>query len=141
MVLKLNRTAILILWGKYSVFVVPIDKTIKGNSYSNLQLVLQDFQIFYVTLFKTGFDTLQAHFNQGVGSICFKIIKNFLLNILHVSDFKSVCKSKSYDENGDFVPFSDLGFWTVWHQKFGKILQKIGFLEGYKSVLNIFIQI
>ena len=67
MMLKLNRIAILILWGKYSVFVVPIDKTIKGNSYSNLQLVLQDFQIFYVTLFKTGFGTLQVHFNQWGG--------------------------------------------------------------------------
>ena len=64
MVLKLNRIAILILWGKYRVFVVPIDKTIKGNSYSNLKLVLPDFQKFYVTLFKTGFVTLQVHFNQ-----------------------------------------------------------------------------
>ena len=43
MVLKLNRIAILILKGKYGVFVVPIDKTINGNSYSNLKLVLQDF--------------------------------------------------------------------------------------------------
>ena len=67
MVLKLNRIAILILWGKYSVFVVPIDKTIKGNSYLNLKLVLQDFQIFNVTLFKIGFGTLQVHFNQWGG--------------------------------------------------------------------------
>ena len=67
MVLKLNRIAILILWGKYRVFVVPIDKTIKGNSYLNLKLVLQDFQIFYVTLFKIGFGTLQVHFNQWGG--------------------------------------------------------------------------
>ena len=52
------------VWGKYPVFVVPIDKTIKGNSYSNLKLVLPDFQKIYVTLFKTGFVTLQVHFNQ-----------------------------------------------------------------------------
>ena len=60
MVLKLNRIAILILWGKYRVFVVPIDKTIKGNSYLNLKLVLQDFQFFYVTLFKIGFGTYRS---------------------------------------------------------------------------------
>ena len=67
MVLKFNRIALLILWGKYNVFVVPIDKTIKGNSYLNLKLVLQDFQIFYVTLFKIGFGILQVHFNQWGG--------------------------------------------------------------------------
>ena len=31
-------------------------------------------------------------FQSGRGSICFKIIRNFLLNILHVSDFKPVSK-------------------------------------------------
>ena len=61
---KLNRIATLILWGKYSVLVVPIDKTIKGKSYSNLKLDLQDFQVFYVSLFKTGLGTLQDQFNQ-----------------------------------------------------------------------------
>ena len=55
------------IWGEYSWFVVPIDKTIEGHSYSNLKHVLQDFKNLYVTLFKTGFDTLQVHFNQGGG--------------------------------------------------------------------------
>ena len=56
--LKLNLIAKLSILGEFSWFVVSIDKTIRGNSYLKLELVLQDFQENYVTLFKTDFGTL-----------------------------------------------------------------------------------
>ena len=40
--LKLNLIAKLSILGEFSWFVVSIDKTIRGHSYSNLKLVLQD---------------------------------------------------------------------------------------------------
>ena len=41
--------------------------TIEGHSYSNIKIVLQDFEIFRVTLLQTYFGTFQAHFNERGG--------------------------------------------------------------------------
>ena len=43
MVLKLNTTATLFILGEYSRSIVPIDGTIEGHSYLNLEFGLQDF--------------------------------------------------------------------------------------------------
>ena len=45
-------------------FSTTIDETKHGNSYLEFPELLWDFQKYFVTLFKTGLDTLRVQFNQ-----------------------------------------------------------------------------
>ena len=45
-------------------YSTTIDETKHGNSYLEFPELLWDFQKYFVTLFKTGLDTLRVQFNQ-----------------------------------------------------------------------------
>ena len=60
---------------------------------------------------------------------------------MHILDFTSVCKWKSYYQNSDFVPFSKFTFVTVWHEKFDSIMSEIGFWKRYSNFLHNVIHI
>ena len=62
-----------------------------------------------------------------------------ITSLLHVLGLKSVCKSKSYDAKGVFVPFVKRAFFCVWHEKQMIILFKTGFLQCCKVFKVIFL--
>ena len=75
-------------------------------------------------------------------NIVFAIIStttNIITSLLHVLELKSVCKSKSYDAKGVFVPFFKRAFFCVWHGKQMIILFKTGFLQCCKVFKVIFL--
>ena len=72
-------------------FSTTIDETKHGNSYLEFPELLWDFQKYFVTLFKTGLDTLRVQFNQWGGLNALKTSYRSH-NFLNVSDLKSDSK-------------------------------------------------
>ena len=68
-------------------YSTTIDETKHGNSYLEFPELLWDFQKYFVTLLKTGLDTLRV---QSVrGSKCLQNFIQVLQFFLNVSDLKS----------------------------------------------------
>ena len=75
--------------------------------------------------------------------LCILTTTNFITEILPVSDLICVCKLKSYDSKGDFVPFFKRAIVTVWHEKQNIFLFRTGFLQCCKgfSVISIWYEV
>ena len=119
-----------------------------SNWQNNWRLLLFKLQSLFLPLSKFICHTVTFSFMHITGvvwpmihSFCFGIITNIIKNLLHILDFTSVYKWKSYNQNSDFVPFSKFTFVTVWHEKFDSIMSEIGFWKRCSDFLHNVIHI
>ena len=111
---------------KYHWYLVHFQSSVliySSNWQNNWRSLLFKLESIFLPLSKISCHTVTFSFLHITSvvwpiifSFCFGIITNIIQSLVHILDFTSVSKWKSYNQNCDFVPFSKFTFVTVWHQ-------------------------